>query len=215
MRLNTRGRYGLQLLSQLACHIDDTKPVGLKDIAKSTGLPWRYLEQIAGPLRKASLIAGRPGRAGGYKLVKPPSRITLREVMEVTSGPLRLMECVDKPDICEHSNKCASRAMWVNLTGELRGVLDRYTLDDLAQRPCAGAGRRQRGRAASARPSGRLREAAARRGAGNTCVRWNSARAGRGQTRACSLTPSASSRRRLTASTVPSPSTRRSRPRGA
>ncbi|MCU0248918.1 MAG: Rrf2 family transcriptional regulator [Vicinamibacterales bacterium] len=138
MRLNTRGRYGLQLLSQLACHLDETKPVGLKDIAKSTGLPWRYLEQIAGPLRKASLIVGRPGRAGGYRLVRPPSRITLREVMEVTSGPVRLMECVDKPETCEKSNKCTSRAMWVTLTGELRGVLDRYTLDDLAQRPCAG-----------------------------------------------------------------------------
>jgi len=138
VRLNTRGRYGLQLLSQLACHLDESKPVGLKDIAKSTGLPWRYLEQIAGPLRRASLIEGRPGRAGGYKLVRPPSRITLREVMEVTAGPLRLMDCVDKPETCEKSNKCTSRAMWVNLTGELRGVLDRYTLDDLAQRPCAG-----------------------------------------------------------------------------
>jgi Rrf2 family protein len=165
VRLNTRGRYGLQLLSQLACHLDDTKPVGLKDIAKSTGLPWRYLEQIAGPLRKASLIAGRPGRAGGYKLVKPPSRITLREVMEVTSGPLRLMECVDKPDICEHSNKCASRAMWVNLTGELRGVLDRYTLDDLAQRPCAGCratAARARGLRTAVKPPSRGRGASRR-----------------------------------------------------
>jgi len=51
---------------------------------------------------------------------------------------VRLMDCVDKPETCEKSNKCTSRAMWVTLTGELRGVLDRYTLDDLAQRPCAG-----------------------------------------------------------------------------
>lgn len=138
MRLNTRGRYGLQLMSQLACHLDDADPVGLKAIARTTGLPWRYLEQIAGPLRRAALIKGRPGRAGGYKLARQPARITLREVMEVTAGPLRLMECVDKPETCGQSNKCASRAMWVNLTGELRGVLDRYTLDDLAQRPCAG-----------------------------------------------------------------------------
>jgi Rrf2 family protein len=138
VRLNTRGRYGLQLMSQLASHIDETAPTGLKEIARTTGLPWRYLEQIAGPLRRASLIKGRPGRAGGYRLGRAPSRITLREVMEVTTGPLRLMECVDKPESCGLSNKCASRAMWVNLTGELRGVLDRYTLDDLAQRPCSG-----------------------------------------------------------------------------
>jgi Rrf2 family protein len=138
VRLNTRGRYGLQLLSQLACHLDEARPVGLKEVAKATGLPWRYLEQIAGPLRRAALIKGRPGRAGGYTLSRPPKRITLREVMEVTAGPLRLMECVDKPDSCARSNKCASRAMWVNLTGELRGVLDRYTLDELAQGPCTG-----------------------------------------------------------------------------
>ena len=138
MRLNTRGRYGLQLMSQLACHLNESRPVGLKEVAKTTGLPWRYLEQIAGPLRRASLIKGRPGRAGGYKLGRPPERITLREVMEVTTGPLQLMGCVDNPDTCEHSNKCTSRAMWVNLTGELRGVMDRYTLDDLAKRPCAG-----------------------------------------------------------------------------
>jgi len=138
VRLNTRGRYGLQMMSQLACHLSEAAPVGLKDIARTTGLPWRYLEQIAGPLRRAALIKGRPGRAGGYKLGRPPARITLREVMEVTSGPLRLMECVDRPDTCEHSNACPSRAMWVNLTGEMRGVLDKYTLDDLAQRPCSG-----------------------------------------------------------------------------
>jgi Rrf2 family transcriptional regulator, cysteine metabolism repressor len=138
VRLNTRGRYGLQLMSQLACHLDEAKPVGLKDIARQTGLPWRYLEQIAGPLRRASLITGRPGRAGGYKLGRQPSRITLREVMEVTAGPLRLMECVDRPDTCEISNTCTSRAMWVNLTGEVRAVLDKYTLDDLARKPCAG-----------------------------------------------------------------------------
>jgi len=81
--MNTRGRYGLQMLSQLACHLDDMKPVGLKEIARARvchGAP----RANRGPLRKASLIAGRPGRAGGYKLMKPPSRITLREVMEVT-----------------------------------------------------------------------------------------------------------------------------------
>jgi Rrf2 family protein len=165
VRLNTRGRYGLQLMSQLACHLNESRPVGLKEVAKTTGLPWRYLEQIAGPLRRAALIKGRPGRAGGYKLSRPPERITLRDVMEVTSGPLRLMDCVDKPEICDHSNQCASRVMWVNLTGELRGVMDRYTLDDLAQRPCAGCrttAERARGVRTKTRPPARGKGASKR-----------------------------------------------------
>jgi Rrf2 family iron-sulfur cluster assembly transcriptional regulator len=159
MRLNTRGRYGLQLMTQLACHSHEPKLVGLKDVAKATGLPWRYLEQIAGPLRRAGFIQGRPGRSGGYGLVRTAEHITLREVMEATSGPLRLMDCVDKPATCERSSLCASRTMWVSLTGELRDVLNRYTLGDLAKRPCAGcrasAERARESRANAPKPGAR------------------------------------------------------------
>ena len=138
MRLNTRGRYGMQLLTQLACHIKDPKPIGLKQVAAATGLPWRYLEQIAGPLRKAALIKGRPGRTGGYVLGRLPERISLREVVESSVGPLCLMECVDAPSMCDHSPTCPSRQVWVKVTHDLRDVLDRFTLADLASRPCSG-----------------------------------------------------------------------------
>ncbi|MEW5981402.1 MAG: Rrf2 family transcriptional regulator [Acidobacteriota bacterium] len=137
MRMNTRGRYGIQLLTQLACHVTDNRPLGLRQVAERTGLPWRYLEQIARPLRRAALIKGRIGRVGGYSLARLPETITLREVIEATDGPLCLMNCVDLPSVCEHSPTCPSRAVWVSLTNDLRDVLSRYSLADLATRPCA------------------------------------------------------------------------------
>ena len=159
MRLNTRGRYGMQLLAQLACHIKDPKPVGLKQVGAATGLPWRYLEQIAGPLRKAALIKGRPGRSGGYTLGRLPEKISLREVVEASVGPLCLIECVDAPAMCDHSPTCPSRQVWVKVTRELRDVLDRFTLADLSSRPCAGsrtAAQKARGiRKAAAKPPAR------------------------------------------------------------
>ena len=154
MRLNTRGRYGVQFLTQLASHVMDPKPIGLKQVAKATGLPWRYLEQIAGPLRKAALITGQPGRSGGYNLAHAPERITLRQVIESTAGPLCLMACVDSPVVCEHSASCPSRGVWKAVTKELREVLDRYTLADLAKRPCAGC-REAAARARSTRTASR------------------------------------------------------------
>jgi len=165
MRLNTRGRYGMQLMTQLACHVTDPKPVGLKQVAAATGLPWRYLEQIAGPLRKASLIKGRPGRAGGYKLGRAPDRITLRDVIETASGPIRLMDCVDMPEACEHSPTCTSRSVWASMTSDMRGVLEKYTLADLAKRPCAGlreTAEKARGARASTKPPARGRGASKR-----------------------------------------------------
>jgi DNA-binding IscR family transcriptional regulator len=81
---------------------------------------------------------GRPGRADGYVLARPPERISLGDVLDATSGPLRLMDCVDDPSVCEHAATCASRHVWVDLTEELRRVLARYALADFARRPCAG-----------------------------------------------------------------------------
>ena len=138
MRLNTRGRYGVQLMAQLACQTPNREPLGLTHIAAVTGLPWRYLEQIARPLRAAALVKGRAGRTGGYVLAREPERITLGDVIDATSGPICLMACVDKPDSCEHSEACTSRQVWLAITDEIRDVLARYTLCDLAQRPCSG-----------------------------------------------------------------------------
>jgi Rrf2 family protein len=125
-------------MAQLACHAEPAEPVGLRHVAEATGLPWRYLEQITRPLRKAALIKGRAGRTGGYVLARPPEKITLRDVIEAASGPICLMDCVDSPEACEHSGGCLSRNVWLALTEDIRAVLGRYTLCDLARRPCAG-----------------------------------------------------------------------------
>jgi Rrf2 family protein len=138
MRLNTRGRYGIQLMAQLACQGTESQPLGLKQVAEATGLPWRYLEQIARPLRKAALVRGRAGRTGGYYLGRQPDQISLRDVIEAASGPICFMDCVDHSETCEHSPNCASRQVWLAITEDIRGVLDQYSLCDLARRPCAG-----------------------------------------------------------------------------
>jgi Rrf2 family protein len=138
MRLNTRGRYGIQLMAQLACQSTEAGALGLKHVSAATGLPWRYLEQIARPLRQAGLVRGRAGRTGGYVLARQPEQITLRDVLEATSGPLCLMDCVDDPSACERTASCTSRQVWLAVTEDIRQVLARYTLCDLAKRPCSG-----------------------------------------------------------------------------
>ena len=138
MRLNTRGRYGIQLMAQLACQSTEAGALGLKHVSAATGLPWRYLEQIARPLRQAGLVRGRAGRTGGYVLARQPEQITLRDVLEATSGPLCLMDCVDDPSACERTSSCTSRQVWLAVTEDIRQVLARYTLCDLAKRPCSG-----------------------------------------------------------------------------
>jgi len=89
-------------------------------------------------LRQAGLVRGRAGRTGGYVLARQPEQITLRDVLEATSGPLCLMDCVDDPSACERTASCTSRQVWLAVTEDIRQVLARYTLCDLAKRPCSG-----------------------------------------------------------------------------
>jgi Rrf2 family iron-sulfur cluster assembly transcriptional regulator len=153
MKLNTRGRYGVRLLTELARREPASAPVGLRSVAAATGLPMRYLEQIVRPLRRSGLIRARAGRTGGYNLARPASDIPLSEVFEATVGSIRLMACVDNPAGCARSATCETHKVWASLTGDLRSVLGRYSLADVAhagqepcQEPVASARRRTRSR---------------------------------------------------------------------
>ncbi len=150
MKLNTRGRYGVRLLTELARREPAKGPVGLRNVAASTGLPMRYLEQIVRPLRRSGLIRARAGRTGGYNLARPAADIPLSEVFEATVGSIRLMACVDNPASCSRSSHCETHQVWSSLTKDLRDVLGRYSLADVAhagQEPCqepVGSGRARR-----------------------------------------------------------------------
>jgi Rrf2 family protein len=162
MKLNTRGRYGVRLLTELARQESEPTPVGLRSVAAATGLPMRYLEQIVRPLRRSGLIRSRTGRTGGYCLARPASAIPLQEIFDATVGPLRFIGCVDDPDGCPRGSECQTRMVWKAMTDEVRAVLNRYSLADLAgsdTHPCQDAIGPSRGRRPAKKRRARVRPA--------------------------------------------------------
>ena len=59
MRISTKGRYALRLMTDL-CANDQGGYVSLKDAAERQGISLKYLEQIAGMLSKAGLLQSGP-----------------------------------------------------------------------------------------------------------------------------------------------------------
>lgn len=108
------------------------KPVQLSRVAEESGISRRFLEQVALALRASSLIRGVSGRKGGYLLVRPPSKISMREILDSASGPIRLAECVDNPTACSRSDICACRTLWCLMQTRLNDILGEITLDSLA-----------------------------------------------------------------------------------
>ena len=63
---------------------------------RSTSRSWRvgrgisvgFLENIIGDLRRSGLVMSRRGRHGGYLLARPPSEVTIADVMRAEIGNL-------------------------------------------------------------------------------------------------------------------------------
>lgn len=130
MRLSTRARYGTRFMLELALNFDKGN-IFLKDIAKKEEISEKYLSQLVIPLKASGLISSSRGAHGGYRLAKPLSQITLKEIIQVLEGNLSLVECVKNPSVCSRVSKCVTRDIWEKLDGKISGVLNSFTLKDL------------------------------------------------------------------------------------
>jgi Rrf2 family cysteine metabolism transcriptional repressor len=136
MQLSTRARYGFRAMMELAARYEEG-PVPLKEVAQCQTVSLKYLEQLFGRLRSAGLVKGMRGTGGGYVLARPPSRIRLSELFEVLEGSTALVECVDRPEICDQVKDCVTREVWVEIKDASDRILRERTLQDLVDRRAA------------------------------------------------------------------------------
>ena len=132
MRISTRARYGLRLMVEIAANFKK-RPVFLKEIARNIDVSEKYLSQIIIPLKGKGLVSTYSGAHSGYVLSRPPSRIKLKEVVEILEGDLSLIDCVNNPSVCRKAAVCVTRDVWTKLGGKISEVLNSFTLNDLVK----------------------------------------------------------------------------------
>ncbi len=106
----------------------------MKEIAERTGLPQPYLEQILLAVKGAGLVRSKRGVGGGYVLARPPSEITLADILAAVDGPLTTL--MGEHDHCE--GHCILQEVWVGVSDETRQILERFTLEELVERTRVG-----------------------------------------------------------------------------
>ncbi|MGA2403114.1 MAG: Rrf2 family transcriptional regulator [Syntrophobacteraceae bacterium] len=137
MKLSTRSRYGVRMMLDLALHADKW-PVRLGVIAERQGIAAKYLEQIIIPLKRADYVRSVRGPKGGHMLAKPPEEITVGEIVELLEGGLKLTRCAQEPEVCDRSDYCVTRFLWMEATEAIRERLDAITFRELMNRSAAG-----------------------------------------------------------------------------
>ena len=95
MRLSRKSEYACLAMVDSAQHYR-AEPVNMTNLAKRNAIPKKYLEQILLALKRAGYVRSSRGPGGGYKLAKPPPRISLAEIIRLMDGPLAPVESVSK-----------------------------------------------------------------------------------------------------------------------
>jgi Rrf2 family protein len=130
MKVNTKVRYGLRAILQIADSYGGD-PVPISAISETQEISGKYLEQVVGTLRKAELISSRKGVRGGYSLCRDPQEINLWEIITALDTHTTLVDCVLEPEVCDRSDDCLTRSIWTLLSARMKEFWSSFTLADL------------------------------------------------------------------------------------
>ncbi len=95
MKLTTKSEYSLLALIYIARRPWD-EFVKIEEICSHYDISKKYLEQLFVILKQTGLLMAKRGAEGGYKLKRPPSRISVAEIIRLMDGALAPTESVSK-----------------------------------------------------------------------------------------------------------------------
>jgi Rrf2 family transcriptional regulator, iron-sulfur cluster assembly transcription factor len=133
MRITTWAEYGLICALHLAKR-EAEWPITGRDMASREHLPIDYVEQILLRLRRADIVHSVRGAHGGYRLSRPASDISVRQVIAATELTTFDLRCVSHPlseERCSASQSCSIRPVWLLLQSKIDDVLESVRLSDL------------------------------------------------------------------------------------
>jgi Rrf2 family protein len=131
VELNTKGRYAVTAMADLAKH-GASDAVPLSAIAERQRLSLAYLEQLFAKLRRAGLVESERGRAGGYRLARPASSVTVAEIMGAVEEGFRMTRCGGEHSTpCIAGQRCLTHGLWDALGDQIATFLDSVTLQEV------------------------------------------------------------------------------------
>ncbi|MDD2280898.1 MAG: Rrf2 family transcriptional regulator, partial [Bacteroidales bacterium] len=104
MKINTKIRYGLRAVIEIACS-NDPGGVLQKDIAINQEISLKYLDSIISSLKVKGIITHAKGKGSGFKLTRKPEEITVYDVYTAFE-PIVIVDCINDMGFCDRSRNC-------------------------------------------------------------------------------------------------------------
>jgi len=108
--------------------------LSIKDIAERQDISAKYLVQIITALKAAGLVVSVRGSGGGYLLSRPPSQISLGEVIRSLEGSIAPVHCADDGNVCPRTEFCVTHDVWVQMKKSVDNIINSLDLEKMVKR---------------------------------------------------------------------------------
>ena len=134
MRLTSFTDYSLRVLMYLAVRPGKRATIG--EIATAFQISDNHLMKVVHFLSKAEVLTSVRGKGGGLTLGRPPESINVGDVVRLTEFQDMPAECFNRElNRCVVTPVCQLKGVLADAVRAFYGVLDRYTLADVASNP--------------------------------------------------------------------------------
>jgi Rrf2 family protein len=131
VRLTVKADYAIRALAELAVRSEGA-PVKAEELADAQNIPRGFLLGILAELRNAGLITSQRGHEGGFAFRRPPTEVTLADIIRAVNGPLAMVGD-DRPGEVTYTGAATVMSdVWVAVRASLRAVLEHVTVADVA-----------------------------------------------------------------------------------
>lgn len=130
MRHTNHADYALRVLLYL--RVAPRRRGSVTEIAAAHRVSRHHLDKVVQRLSAAGLVQTSRGRAGGVELVRDPASISIGEVMRTMESDFAVVECLGPARYCRVAGVCGARSVFSEALQAYFAVLDRSTLEDVA-----------------------------------------------------------------------------------
>jgi Rrf2 family protein len=128
MKLNTKVRYGLRALIEVA--LEGETGLHQKDVAERQSIPLKYLDPIVAGLKMKGLIRNLKGKGSGYILAKPANEISVYDVYCAFEPELAIVECLMEPNSCDLKGECRVNGFWKEMNNDIKDKMSQKKLSE-------------------------------------------------------------------------------------
>ena len=131
MRISAKVDYAVRAVVELAA-ANSEKPIKAERIATAQSIPLNFLENILGELRHAGIVRSHRGAEGGFRLARPPTEVTVADVIRAVEGPLASVRGGPPEEATYAGAASALPRVWIAVRVNLRRVVEQVTIADIA-----------------------------------------------------------------------------------